>query len=243
MSRRWALVTGAAQGIGAATAEALALRRGDHVVLTDIQHALGAETAARIGRRGGSAQYLPMDVRSTESVENAFAILDREHPAGFDLIVNNAGYVSPRPLDALTDEAWSDVVNGNLTSMLRVVRAAAPPMRRARAGAIICMASIAGHAIGWGGRLAYSASKAGIAGFVRSLAVELGPDNIRVNGIAPGGLHSRAEDVPLGRVGTPEDVANAVLLLAGAEASFITGQVLTVDGGLTLQLGLSGSSR
>jgi 3-oxoacyl-[acyl-carrier protein] reductase len=180
-----------------------------------------------------------MDVRETLSVERAFAAMAEEHGEALDLVVNNAGYVKPCALETLSDEAWEEVINGNLSGMLRVVRAAAPAMRHARAGTILCMSSIAGHVIGWGGRLAYSASKAGIAGLVRSLAVELGAFGIRVNGIAPGGLHCKAEDVPLGRIGLPEDIANAVLLLSQPEAAFITGQVITVDGGLTLQLGLA----
>jgi len=239
VKRPIALVTGAAQGIGAATATALALRRNYHVVLTDIQDALGERTTEDIRAQGGSARYLSMDVRETPSVQRAFAAMAEEQGEALDLVVNNAGYVKPCALEALSDEAWEDVISGNLSGMLRVVRAAAPAMRQARAGTIVCMSSIAGHVIGWGGRLAYSAAKAGIAGLVRSLAVELGAFGIRVNGIAPGGLHCKDEDVPLGRIGLPEDIANVVLLLSQPEAAFITGQVITVDGGLTLQLGLA----
>jgi 3-oxoacyl-[acyl-carrier protein] reductase len=237
VSRPLALVTGSARGIGAATAQVLG-RRGYHVVVSDVLHEEGRARSEELRTQGCSAEYVPMDVRSTQSVTEAFARIEAAHDAPLDLLVNNAGYVHPTPLEALTDAAWHEVIDGNLSGMLRVTRAAAPRMRSARAGCIVCLSSIAGHVIGWGGRLAYSSSKAGIVGFVRALAVELGPDNIRVNGIAPAGLHAQAQDVPLRRVGQPVDIANVVALLASAEASYITGQVIVVDGGLTLQLGL-----
>ena len=119
---------------------------------------------------------------------------------------------------------------------MRVCRAATPAMKAARRGSIVCMSSIAGYTIGWIDRLAYCSAKAGIAGFVRSLAVDLGRFNIRVNGIAPAGLHATADQVPLGRVGMPSDIADAVVMLASDRASFITGQVISVDGGMSVML-------
>jgi 3-oxoacyl-[acyl-carrier protein] reductase len=232
-----ALVTGSARGIGAATAEVLA-SRGHHVIVSDVLHEQGHAHVDSLRARGLSAEYLPLDVGSTASVDDAFARIEAGHDAPLSILVNNAGYVSPAPLESLTDEAWHHVINGNLSGMLRVTRAAVPRMKRARAGSIVCLSSIAGHVIGWGGALAYSSAKAGIVGFVRALAVDLGPHGIRVNGIAPAGLHAKAQDVPLRRVGQPLDVAYVVALLSSADASYITGQVLVVDGGLTLQLGL-----
>ena len=237
MNRPLALVTGSARGIGAATAEVLG-RRGHHVIVSDVLHDEGRARVEMLGSQGISAEYLPLDVGHTESVTEAFARIESRYDAALDILVNNAGYVHPTPFESLTDEAWHDVINGNLSGMLRVTRAAVPRMRQARAGSIVCLSSIAGHVIGWGGALAYSAAKAGIVGFVRALAVELGPHNIRVNGIAPAGLHAKACDVPLRRVGQPVDIANVVALLSSGDASYITGQVIVVDGGLTLQLGL-----
>jgi 3-oxoacyl-[acyl-carrier protein] reductase len=237
MNRPLALVTGSARGIGAATAEVLG-RRGHHVILSDVLHDEGRARVATLAAQGISAEYVPLDVGDTHSVTEAFARIESRHEAALDILVNNAGYVHPTPFEALTDEAWHDVINGNLSGMLRVTRAAVPRMRRARAGSIVCLSSIAGHVIGWAGALAYSSAKAGIAGFVRALAVELGPHNIRVNGIAPAGLHAKAHDVPLRRVGMPVDIAHVVALLSSQDAAYITGQVIVVDGGLTLQLGL-----
>lgn len=237
MTRPLALVTGSARGIGAATAELLA-KRGHHVILSDVQHELGRATTASLQAQGLSVEYVPLDVGSTASVTEAFERIESAHDAPLDILVNNAGYVSPKSFDELTDDAWQHVINGNLSGMLRVCRAAVPRMKQARAGSIVCLSSIAGHVIGWGGALAYSSSKAGIVGFVRALAVELGPHNIRVNGIAPAGLHAKAHDVPLRRVGQPADIAGVVAMLCSPDASYVTGQVLVVDGGLTLQLGL-----
>jgi 3-oxoacyl-[acyl-carrier protein] reductase len=232
-----ALVTGSARGIGAATAEVLA-RRDHHVIVSDVLHQQGRDTAESLRAKGLSAEYVELDVGNTASVTDAFERIEATHAAPLSVLVNNAGYVSPTPLESLTDEAWQHVINGNLSGMLRVTRAALPRMKRARAGSIVCLTSIAGHVIGWGGALAYSAAKAGIVGFVRALAVEVGPYGIRVNGIAPAGLHAKAHDVPLRRVGMPVDIANVVAMLSSPDASYVTGQVLVVDGGLTLQLGL-----
>ena len=118
--------------------------------------------------------------------------------------------------------------------MPTLTSAAAPAMIAAqRGGNVVCLSSIAGWHVGWEGRLAYSASKAGIAGFVKSLAMELGPHNIRVNGIAPAGLHTTADQVPLRRVGTPEEIAEMVVWLCSARSSFVTGMAYAVDGGWT----------
>ncbi len=237
MNRPLALITGSARGIGAATAEVLG-RRGHHVIVSDLLHDEGRARVETLLALGLSAEYVPLDVGDTGSVTEAFARIESRHGAALDILVNNAGYVHPTPFDSLTDEAWHDVINGNLSGMLRVTRAAVPRMREARAGSIVCLSSIAGHVIGWSGALAYSSAKAGIVGFVRALAVELGPHGIRVNGIAPAGLHAKAHDVPLRRVGQPADIANVVAMLSSSDASYLTGQVIVVDGGLTLQLGL-----
>lgn len=229
-----ALVTGAARGIGAATAEALAAA-GYHVLVTDVLAELGRETASKINQNGGRAEFASMDVADTATVNRVIDTAERQHGA-FEVIVNNAAFVRPKPLETLTDADWDAVLDANLKGMMRVCRAATPAMKQARCGSIVCLSSIAGHTVGWAGSLAYSSSKAGIAGFVKTLAMELGPFNIRVNGIAPAALHTTADQVPLGRVGTPADIANAVMMLVSPLAGFITGQTINVDGGFSVAL-------
>jgi len=230
MADKIALVTGGARGIGEATANALA-PLGYHVVVTDILVPQGEQVAHRLISAGHSAEFRRLDVMDTAGVNEVVASVERARKAPFDLIVNNAGFVNPKPLDEMTDQDWDTVQDGNLKSMMRVCRAATPAMKKARRGSIVCMSSFAGFTIGWTDRLAYCSAKAGIAGFVRSLAIDLGRYNIRVNGIAPAGLHATADQVPLGRVGTPADIANAVLFFASDLASWVSGQILSVDGG------------
>lgn len=229
---RLALVTGAARGIGAAIATTL-VDDGFLVVATDINEEGLARTAASRPDRMETA-YL--DVRSTPAVDAFAAHCQARHGRGFDVVVNNAGFATTARLDDIDDEHWLAVLDLNLMSMMRVCRATVPGMRAAGGGSIVCLTSIAGHSIGWPGHLAYSAAKAGIAGLVRTLAMELAPDGIRVNGIAPAGLHAKASDVPLGRVGTDQDIADTVSLFTGDRTAFVTGQVLSVDGGMSVAL-------
>jgi len=235
MARKLALITGGARGIGEATAIALA-PLDYHVVVTDILVTEGEQVAHKLVKAGHGAEFHRLDVKDTEGVNALVQRVERERQAPFDLLVNNAGYVKPKPLDDMKDEDWDDVLDGNLKSMMRVCRAATPAMKKARRGSIVCMSSIAGYEIGWEDRLAYCSSKAGIAGLVRSLAVDLGRWNIRVNGIAPAGMHAKPEQVPLGRTGTVADVANVVVLLASDLAGYITGQIISVDGGMSVAL-------
>lgn len=233
-SRR-ALVTGAARGIGAATALALAAE-GYNVLAVDIDADGLAETARQASELGYRIDTAIMDVRSTEDVEKVVGEAQARAGGGFDLLVNNAGFASIGYLDEISDEHWSEVLNLNLMSMMRVTREVAPAMRKRDYGCIICLSSVAGYRSGWPGRLAYSAAKAGVAGLVKTLAMELAPAGVRVNGIAPSGLHAAVERVPLGRKGTPEDIADAICLLASSKARFITGQTIHVDGGMSAAL-------
>jgi 3-oxoacyl-[acyl-carrier protein] reductase len=234
-SPRLVLVTGAAKGIGAATAHAFAAD-GEIVFACDIDEA-GLETMAGAGREaGGVIETALMDVRSTTSVDDVIAQAWGRFGRPFDVVVNNAGFASVGWLADLTDEHWNEVLNLNLMSLMRVTRAVAPAMRQARRGTIICLGSYAGHTIGWAGRLAYSSAKAGITGLVRTLAMELAPDGITVNGIAPAGLHAKQEQVPLGYVGSPREIGDAVTLLASNRARFMTGQMISVDGGMSVAL-------
>jgi 3-oxoacyl-[acyl-carrier protein] reductase len=234
-SPRLALVTGAAKGIGAATAIALAAD-GFHIVANDIDEVGLAATADTVEAAGGTIEVGYLDVRSTESVKAMVAAAAARHGRGFDLLVNNAGFASVAFLDEISDAHWEEVLNLNLMSMMRVSRAVVPGMRERGGGAIICLGSIAGHTVGWPGRLAYSSAKAGVTGLVRGLAMELAPVGIVVNGVAPAGLHAKADQVPLGYVGTPDDIASVISLLASPRARFMTGQMLSVDGGMSIAL-------
>ncbi len=251
MAKPIALVTGAGIGIGAATARALG-KEGYRVIVTDILEQQGRAIARQI-KRGGDAEFHYMDVSDTTCVNDVVAAVETKHRTGLDVIVNNAGIAKHMPLRKLKDEEWDITHEIDLKGMMRVVRAAAPKMRRARKGAIVCLSSIAGHGVGWGDHVPYSAAKAGVAGLVRALAIELAPQQIRVNGIAPGfirtaqsldpvhsigpkGLKAIAPTVPLRRIGTPEDIADVVTFLVSEKARYVTGQIITVDGGVTVAI-------
>ena len=241
------LITGAGIGIGRATAQAFA-RAGYHVAVTDVLEEEGAAVAREIADGGGQASFHPLDVTSTERVDAVVAELEGAH-GPVDTLVCNAGIAHKVPLDALSDEKWDHLFDVDLKGMMRVVRAAAPRMREAGRGSIVCLSSIMGVAYGWDEHVHYSAAKAGVVGLVRGLAVELAASGIRVNGIAPGyirtaqalsrehslgpeGLEAAADFIPLGRVGEPDDIADVALFLASPAARYLTGQVVTVDGGL-----------
>lgn len=230
-----AIVTGAAQGIGAATAAALA-RSGFHVEASDIEPAGLARTAAAIAAAGGSVRTALMDVCDTASVTAGVEAIAQAHDGRVDLLVNNAGFASVATLEEIDDAHWERVLNLNLMSMMRLSRAVVPLMVARGSGSIICLGSIAGHTIGWPGRLAYASAKAGVTGLVRTLAMELAPAGITVNGVAPAGLHASADMVPLGRVGTPDDIGDFIALLANPGARFMTGQMISVDGGMSVAL-------
>ncbi|WAP70935.1 SDR family NAD(P)-dependent oxidoreductase [Jiella pelagia] len=244
---RVVLVTGGGIGIGRAACETFAAA-GDHVVVTDILEDEGRQTAEAISAAGGSAEFIRLDVRSTPEAEALVAdILDRE--GRLDVIVANAGIAHRVPLDRLTDEKWDETFDIDLKGMLRVIRPALPAMRRQGSGSIVCLSSIMGVAYGWDEHVHYSAAKAGVVGLVRGLAVELAGDGIRVNGVAPGyirtaqllsrenslgpeGAEKAAAHIPMKRLGEPGDIADVIQFLASPAARYLTGQVLTVDGGL-----------
>ncbi|AYM64980.1 SDR family oxidoreductase [Agrobacterium fabrum] len=246
-SKRISIVTGAGIGIGQATAKALAAR-GDHVIVTDILEQKGTETAQGIVAAGGSAEFALYDVRSTQATDALVADIEARH-GGIDVIVANAGIAHRTPLPDLTDEKWDLTFDIDLKGIFRLVRAAAPGMRARKSGSIVALSSIMGIAYGWDEHVHYSAAKSGVIGLVRGLAVELARDGVRVNGIAPGyirtaqllseenslgpaGAEKAAEFIPMGRLGTPEDIADVIAFLASNDARYMTGQVLVVDGGL-----------
>jgi len=164
-------------------------------------------------------------------------------------LVCNAGIAHKVPLADLTDEKWDQTFDIDLKGMIRVIRPAACEMKKAGSGAIVCLSSIMGVAYGWDEHVHYSAAKSGVVGLVRGLGVELARDGIRVNGVAPGyirtaqalstvhslgpeGLEKAAEFIPAGRVGEPEEIADVIDFLVSDAARYMTGQIVTVDGGL-----------
>jgi 3-oxoacyl-[acyl-carrier protein] reductase len=231
---RTALVTGASRGIGRSIATELSAA-GASVVLSYRTGEAEAETlASEIGGRAVQA-----DVSDSAS---ASALV--EEAGDVDILVNNAGVTRDGLLVRMSDEDWNTVIDTNLASCFYTCRAAARGMMRKRAGTVVNISSIVGIHGNWG-QTNYAASKAGIIGFTKSLARELGSRGVRANVVAPGYINTRLTDVlpedaqkamlentPLGKLGDPEDVAGAVRFLCSDEASFITGEVLLVDGGL-----------
>ena len=244
LSGQTALVTGAAQGLGRCIAQTLAAA-GAKVACIDINAESLAETVADIRAAGGVAEPLACDVtqsdRVGEVVDQVVAMWGK-----LDILVNNAGVTRDNVLIRMKDEQWDLVLNINLRGTFLFTRAAARPMMKARRGRIINVASVSGL-MGNPGQVNYSASKAGVIGLTRTVACELASRNITVNAVAPGfiatdmtaklgdeTLAAIRKEIPLGRLGEPQDVADAVLFLASDAASFITGHVLTIDGGLTV---------
>lgn len=229
-----ALVTGASKGIGRAIALELG-RAGADVV---VGYRSGAEEAEAVAAEiGGRA--LQADVSDVDEAKRLV-----EEAGDLAILVNNAGLTRDGLLARMPDEDWRVVIETNLSSVFYTCRAAARGMMRKRSGAIVNISSVVGVHGNWG-QTNYGASKAGIIGFTKSLARELGSRNVRANVVAPGYVKTRLTDVlpedatramlentPLGRLGEPEDVAGAVRFLCSDEASFITGEVLLVDGGL-----------
>jgi 3-oxoacyl-[acyl-carrier protein] reductase len=240
------LVTGSGIGIGRATALSFA-SKGYRVIVTDVLADQGRHVVDTIVGNGGEAEYHELNVRCTAQTSKVVEDVERRHGA-IDTLVCNAGIAHRVPLDQLTDEKWDETMDIDLKGMLRIVRAAVPGMSYAGQGSIVCLSSIMGVAYGWNEHVHYSAAKAGVAGLVRGLAVELASSKIRVNGVAPGyirtaqalseihsvgvhGLEEAAKGIPLGRIGEPEDIAEVIHFLASPAASYITGQIVVVDGG------------
>ena len=229
-----ALVTGGSRGIGRAIALELA-RGGAEVV---VGYRSGAEEAEAVAQEAGG-RALQADVSDAEQAKRLV-----EEAGDPDILVNNAGLTRDGLLARMSDDDWRDVIETNLSSVFYTCRAVTRGMMKKRAGSIVNVSSIVGVHGNWG-QTNYGASKAGIIGFTKSLARELGSRGVRANVVAPGYVNTRLTDVlpeeaqqamltntPLGRLGEPEDIAGAVRFLCSDEAAFITGEVLLVDGGL-----------
>ncbi|MEN6406408.1 MAG: 3-oxoacyl-[acyl-carrier-protein] reductase [Thermoguttaceae bacterium] len=243
LTGKTALVTGAARGLGRCISLSLAAA-GAKVACIDVNTDTLAETIGTIREAGGTAEPFACDVTQSDRVnETVDAVVQLW--GKLDILVNNAGITRDNVIVRMKDEQWDAVLNINLRGTFLFTRAAARPMMKARGGRIVNIASVSGL-MGNPGQVNYSASKAGVIGLTRTIARELAGRNVRVNAVAPGFiatdmtaalgeeiLQEVRKQIPLGRMGEPQDVADAVLFLASDAASFITGHVLTVDGGLT----------
>jgi len=239
------LVTGSSSGIGAAIAQEFALG-GAKIAVHYRGNAHGAESVAAVIReKGGECNLYQADVSDSQQAAELVKQVQADL-GGLDILVNNAGTTRDTLVLSMSDEQWDTVINTNLRSVYAVSRAALRGMIRKRWGRIINITSVVGLT-GQAGQANYSASKAGIIGFTKSLAREVASRNITVNAVAPGFIPSALTDVlneeqraaiisntPVGRMGTTEEVAWAVAFLAAERSGFITGQVLTVDGGLVM---------
>jgi len=244
---RTALVTGGSRGIGRAIAIALGARGAQVIVNYASNEQAARDTATAVEAAGGTATISGFDVANSTAVTDAIKALGKEH-GGLDILVNNAGVAINGLLMRFSDDQWDRTMKTNLGGAFHCVRAASTLLLRAKEhGRIINITSVVGEQ-GNGGQAAYSASKAGLIGFTMSTARELASRGVTCNAVAPGFIETdmtakelpeaaRAkllEQIPLARIGRPEDVADTVAFLAGPEAAYITGQVFRVNGGLLM---------
>lgn len=240
LTDRVAIVTGASRGIGRAVAMMLA-SRGAHVIAA-ARGDNARETADAIAAAGGTATAVSVDVTDAAAVDGMVAAA--QQAGSVDILVNNAGITRDQLMLRMKREDWDAVLATNLTAAFTTSQAVLRPMIKQRRGRIVNITSVVGQS-GNAGQANYAASKAGLIGFTKALAQEVASRNVTVNAVAPGlietdmtraiagGAHQAwAEKIPLGRLGTPDDIAAAVCFLASDEAAYITGHVLAVNGGM-----------
>jgi 3-oxoacyl-[acyl-carrier protein] reductase len=241
---RIALVIGAARGIGAGIA-ARFVEEGAKVIIADRTDSVGAATAARLG-----GHFIGIDVAEKAGAARAVAAALERH-GRLDILVQNAGIYPWTLIENIAPAEWDNVLGVNLKGTFLAAQAALAPMKAQKYGRMVFTSSITGPRVTSPGHGHYSASKAGINGFIKAAALEFAPYGITVNGVEPGNIltegvqegrspafiKSMSDMVPLGRLGTPRDVANAVLFLASDDAEYITGTTIIVDGGQTLPEG------
>jgi 3-oxoacyl-[acyl-carrier protein] reductase len=241
LSGRVAIVTGASRGIGRAIALRLAAQGASVIAAARAEHA--RSTADEIAAAGGRAEAMTLDVTDAAAVEAAVRGTTERH-GRIDILVSNAGITRDQLMLRLKRDDWDAVMETNLTSAYTLTQAVLKPMIRQRAGRIICIGSVVGQS-GNPGQANYAASKAGLIGFAKAVALEVASRKITVNVVAPGMIETDmtrqlaekarealASRIPVGRLGTPDEIASAVCFLASDEASYITGQVLGVNGGM-----------
>lgn len=237
-----ALVTGASRGIGAAIADLLG-EQGATVIGTATSESGAAAISARFAEKGLVGKGLALNVNDAEAVESAVKAISTEFGAP-TILVNNAGITRDNLMLRMKDDEWNDVINTNLTAVFRVSKACLRGMTKARWGRIINISSVVGS-MGNAGQTNYSATKAGVEGFTRSLAREIGARGITVNAVAPGFIdtdmtkelpeaqrEALQTQIPAARLGQPEEIAAAVAFLASEAAGYITGDTLHVNGGM-----------
>ena len=244
LTNKVAIITGASQGIGKGMAETFS-KAGAHVACVSRNKDNLKSVADSLIENGGAASFYTCDVSSLDAFQNTIKEIVENH-GSVDILVNNAGVCKDKLIMRMSEDDWNKVININLNGAFNGIKAVSQIMIKQRAGRIINISSIVGL-IGNPGQANYSASKAGLIGLSKSAAKELAPRGITVNAIAPGYIATDMTDqitdqakenlitkIPLGRIGSPSDIAASALFLASDEAGYITGQTLTVDGGMVM---------
>jgi 3-oxoacyl-[acyl-carrier protein] reductase len=244
LTNKVAIITGASQGIGKGMAETFS-KAGAHVACVSRNKDNLKSVADSLIENGGAASFYTCDVSSLDAFQNTIKEIVENH-GSVDILVNNAGVCKDKLIMRMSEDDWNKVININLNGAFNGIKAVSQIMIKQRAGRIINISSIVGL-IGNPGQANYAASKAGLIGLSKSAAKELAPRGITVNAIAPGYIATDMTDqitdqakenlitkIPLGRIGSPSDIAASALFLASDEARYITGQTLTVDGGIVM---------